>query len=389
MLTRANLWTGPKFFVTVSLLDPCFQDTASDSFDLPFSSSYSHHCRKLSANMAETTAFEAMDSASATLILQMLETDSEELLSGGKGKGKEGDLSDRDLATGLFLEELRQQRVIIADRAMSHSITRAVITDADVLNDFAAQEQIATQDRAAAVNLLHGNRIETPQQHANHDPSAVDENVVTRLFGLYVLPVSSPTKASHKFLSCEDDDNESIGESSRWAASKQAASAMSPCVACNSSKPAYKLFKAPCGHIYCDECLEHLFELATTDESLFPPRCCKTQIPVETAKLYLSKGTIESFSEKIIEFGTPNRTYCFRPSCSSFLPPSSVVGDKGTCPQCGAATCTICKGESHSNDCPQDIATQEVLELASREGWQRCFNCKRLVELNFGCNHMR
>jgi hypothetical protein len=29
-----------------------------------------------------------------------------------------------------------------------------------------------------------------------------------------------------------------------------------------------------------------------------------------------------------------------------------------------------------------------VLEAARENGWQRCNNCRRLVELDMGCNHM-
>jgi hypothetical protein len=34
------------------------------------------------------------------------------------------------------------------------------------------------------------------------------------------------------------------------------------------------------------------------------------------------------------------------------------------------------------------VALQQALDAAEEHGWQRCFNCRRLVELEIGCNHI-
>ncbi|KAI4252545.1 MAG: hypothetical protein LQ352_004239 [Teloschistes flavicans] len=34
------------------------------------------------------------------------------------------------------------------------------------------------------------------------------------------------------------------------------------------------------------------------------------------------------------------------------------------------------------------MATQQFIEIAKKEGWQRCYNCSATVELKEGCNHM-
>ncbi|KAL8862391.1 MAG: hypothetical protein Q9178_001400 [Gyalolechia marmorata] len=36
----------------------------------------------------------------------------------------------------------------------------------------------------------------------------------------------------------------------------------------------------------------------------------------------------------------------------------------------------------------QDDATKQFIEIAKKEGWQRCYNCSATVELKEGCNHM-
>jgi len=63
-------------------------------------------------------------------------------------------------------------------------------------------------------------------------------------------------------------------------------------------------------------------------------------------------------------------------------------GDNGKCPKCFMVTCTICKGASHAGDCQQDTSTQQVLQLATEQGWRRCSNCRRTIDLKLGCNHI-
>ncbi|RFU35298.1 hypothetical protein B7463_g1043, partial [Scytalidium lignicola] len=41
-----------------------------------------------------------------------------------------------------------------------------------------------------------------------------------------------------------------------------------------------------------------------------------------------------------------------------------------------------------AKDCPKDEETNKLLETAKEAGWQRCYNCRAMVELKEGCNHM-
>lgn len=185
-------------------------------------------------------------------------------------------------------------------------------------------------------------------------------------------------------------DNTAAAESSAWAASRQNSSNTSSrkCTACGLGKPLFDTYQAPCEHFYCQECIQNLFELSAIDETLFPPRCCRMEIPLQSAKIYLSSVVVQTFEEKSIEFQTLDRTYCAQPTCSSFIAPTNITGEHATCPKCGTHTCTICKDNAHGGDCPQDSATQQVLETAGEHGWQRCYNCRSLVELDYGCYHI-
>jgi hypothetical protein len=130
-----------------------------------------------------------------------------------------------------------------------------------------------------------------------------------------------------------------------------------------------------------------LARLSLQDESLFPPKCCRQTIHVEQGR-WFSPQLGGQFRAKILEFNTPNRTYCSEPSCSTFIPPVFIDGDMATCPRCFRRTCIHCKGLHHIGVCPSDTASQQVLQLADQNVWQQCYSCYRVVELKTGCNHM-
>ncbi len=147
------------------------------------------------------------------------------------------------------------------------------------------------------------------------------------------------------------------------------------CTACQDFVEYFKIARAPCTHEYCEDCLRNLFESSMTDESLFPPRCCKQSIPVETVSIFLTSELVRQYEQKKIEFETTNRTHCSSSRCSTFLAINNINGDLGTCPDCGIVTCTICKGAAHEGDCPADVDLQMVLATAAENGWQRCYSC--------------
>ena len=321
-----------------------------------------------------------VDDATAALILQLQHQDIEELLGTRKGKGRDGEQSDADLAMTTYQKELQDRTTILADRSMSRSLTHAIVSDATVLSESRAQENTAVRDRALALRLAKGIAPPmTSEQPTAED--ALDDSIIARLAALYIPGRSEDAP---------QDDDVLGAESSAWAESREKPSAVvhRQCTACDSEKSLFNFFRAPCGHDYCKECLCTLFQLATTDETLFPPRCCRQEIPLQPVKLYLSSALLRTFEKKSIEFKSSNRTYCCQPTCSSFISSDHVSGERATCTACGAYTCTICKNDAHDGDCPQDAAIQQTLETGREQGWQRCYNCRRLVELDMGCNHI-
>ena len=161
------------------------------------------------------------------------------------------------------------------------------------------------------------------------------------------------------------------------------------CTACSSGFRLPFTVKAPCGHAYCQECIVDLFKSAMTDETLMPPRCCRTEIPLPTVERLLGDDDVVQFTEKMREFSTKNRLYCPMATCSAFIgEASSIKGRRVFCPKCGIAVCAYCKTVGHSilEPCSddKDPASKLVLELGESEGWRRCGGCRRLVELDHG-----
>ncbi|PBP19053.1 IBR finger domain protein [Diplocarpon rosae] len=333
--------------------------------------------------------FDDMDLETAALILQLQIEDSEELFasSGGKGKGKEGVLSETQLALQIFKEEMQRRATMIADRQMTRSINEACRTDSNEITMSLAQEQAAARDRQ--ISLVVSSVTE---------PLAITEGVVNedelddvleRLDALYMIATRDDPATNEESMALVPYGVKGDPESSTRAATQALTAPKRQCTACQESLLSFELARVPCSHEYCGSCLRDLFSAAMTDDTLFPPRCCREPItPIGHVRIYLSTNIVQRYEAKKIEFDTPNRTYCSNPLCSSFIRAEHIAGDQASCQLCRAVTCTICKVAAHRGDCPEDTALQQVLEVAKDNEWQRCWSCHRVVELDTGCNHI-
>ncbi|KAL3476177.1 hypothetical protein BJX99DRAFT_258691 [Aspergillus californicus] len=161
------------------------------------------------------------------------------------------------------------------------------------------------------------------------------------------------------------------------------------CVACGEETALEDLATVPCGHEYCRTCSQRFFEVAMTDDSLFPPRCCRKPLDDSVALIFLPREFIERYEKKKLEFDNPDEMYCCVPTCSAFIHPSRLHHNLGSCPACGVNTCSLCSKQEHTHNCQEDPDDKEVLAMARAEGWKRCPSCRRMVERVTGCNSMR
>ncbi|KAG6105452.1 hypothetical protein E4U31_001407 [Claviceps sp. LM219 group G6] len=317
-----------------------------------------------------------IDPESLALIIEMQLQD---LRWMNKGKSTIDQGPDSEVAAQIMEAEVKSLSTFYADRSMTRSIAHALVTDADAIAAHALQEKQAADDRAFYLR-------ENPQGARRH-PTATASSSASHSQG-------AEDKINQKLAALAVDEKKisSAAELSVKTADPSASKGKSPlrtCVACTSEVASTDSIRCPCSHDYCRDCIASLFSAVIHDESLFPPRCCKEPIPLELSKPFLSATLVGAYEAKKQEHETPNKTYCHVPNCSAFIPSAFVRDDVATCVKCRSRTCTMCKGQMHTQrDCPADAATAEVLQIATESGWQRCYSCRTLVDLDTGCNHI-
>ncbi len=311
--------------------------------------------------------------------------------SRSKGKHPEGQESDVQVAMDILKADLESWATVGSDKAMCRSMARAIRSDGHVIQA-AVQEVQAARDREFARNL------DSPGAVQASDPGAQDA-----AHQAFLLETSLDEELAIKlqilYMSNSDDEDGYHLPGTAPESSSSAASRLHPadtgqpdkkreCTACGDRHHFFDLARCPCDHEYCRACFAELFQNALKDESLFPPRCCRQPIPLEENRAVLPAPLVGQFLAKKMELETPNRIYCYDPQCSTFVPPGLVADELARCPSCDKRTCAICRGETHEGDCPADESLQQLLSMAGESGWQRCHSCRRLVELNHGCNHI-
>ena len=306
-----------------------------------------------------------MESEDARLALELQILDIEDFLSTRKGKGKEDEIVDNEEAFKVQALELRARLTALQDQAMCKSISKAVQDDAVELVILRQEENQALRDRAQAFNVEGGTAFPNPN-HLEQDPTldTLSEDFIESLMQWNVFEPSEVVK--------KDTD----------------ATEAEQCAACMTTYEADEMIIAPCKHQYCNACLCQLFEESLRDESLFPPRCCRQKIPLSQVRFIIGAKATNKVELKAIEMATTDRTYCSDPNCAAFILPSQVRGNEAFCLKCPTVTCSLCKRPLHGEENCAASLEHEVLAAAAQAGWQRCYQCRSLVELHTGCNHI-
>nr|KMM68472.1 RING finger protein [Coccidioides posadasii RMSCC 3488] len=308
-----------------------------------------------------------IDQPTADLIVQLQLQDADLYFESAKGKSREP--TDEELAFQLQTEEFKNASQFFVDRRMAMSFATAVQVDGPILVDNFVTEDNAMRDRELARYCEeNGSPVAAAKdRQSNSEPIALDDETLYKLQILYVTGPGGHCPISGVETTSSESDE---AESSTWAARRthQGPPSMRRCVACREETEFVRVARVPCGHEYCRSCLEDLFKASMKDESLFPPRCCRQPIVINIARIFLTNDLVQR--------------------CNAFIDASHIEGEVATCPECGSTTCTSCKGRAHTGDCPNDTAMQQLLSTAQDNGWQRCYSCWRVVELDHGCNHM-
>ncbi|KAE8451919.1 hypothetical protein EG329_002760 [Mollisiaceae sp. DMI_Dod_QoI] len=158
------------------------------------------------------------------------------------------------------------------------------------------------------------------------------------------------------------------------------------CVSCMEPGNKKEMAILPCNHAYCGECITGAFK--TAYKSRTPFKCCGRTVPTANLSQQLTTPFVQKYDLLLLELSTKKPTYCSSPTCSKFIPPSSIHGPIAICPTCRIRTCVACNKKEHSGVCKEDKDGKKVEELAKKKGWKQCPKCSQILERTEGCLHM-
>ncbi|KAI0997992.1 hypothetical protein K3495_g10199 [Podosphaera aphanis] len=320
------------------------------------------------------------------LTLQLQEIETHDIFQ--KGKWCQDRPPDYVIALRGFQKELENAIQQIKDMKRAHSLAKAIDDDAEILQQLDNKELMASRDRRIALTSQDGDlqKIDntgTTESNISSSLNFVDgpdlkgpeDSVVPNISDSLALNSAGP---SIPYIQRQQNALDEIQNG------------ILQCIVCLNNVYPHKAERLECNnrHVHCKTCLKQMFLLSITDESLFPPKCCGNPIPISLVEDLLTLDESKRFYEAKEEYSTLNRVYCFWPSCGRFISLKFVVNDRAHCSDCKHETCIHCKKEAHAGECPADKALQNFISYAEKRRWRRCFQCKAMVEREFGCYHM-
>lgn len=353
---------------------PC-TSTFRLQFNHPFLISISLSLPKM-AHRGRGHLHDAHESANHITELQLQDT--ELSASSSKAKGPNEKFTVEPHAVDQQKHELGNAGPLFSIRKMGRSFANTVRSHVPAVMRTTSQANLAAEDR----DLAHGLKGNAKQPNVKHSNKSWGSRQLSKLRNLFVS-----SSNERDLSSVESERTES--STSAPGSSVNLTSTTTHCVACGNDNNVEDIGRALCGHVYCRDCLQNLVKTAIADEAFFPPRCCRQPIPFGIIQTLLTSDLVLTYINKHVEFKTPNRTYCYVQTCSTFIGSGNIVDNVGTCRECHSKTCTICKAAAHDRgECPKDPALQEILKMMGDNGWQRCKSCSSVVELKHGCNHI-
>ena len=197
---------------------------------------------------------------------------------------------------------------------MARSISRAAYDNGMAVTIVMQEEARAADDRQLALRLA-GRRVPPRPAQARPGRVELDDEALER-FTRLSLDGHGESQAHDPWSPLLGNPEGESSKSARSSMIMSGQTARTECASCRDSKLSFEVTEMPCKHSYCRECVTRLFEDSITDESLFPPRCCREAIPLSRVRDLLESELTARFESKSIEFNDPLRTYCAVPSCS-------------------------------------------------------------------------
>jgi E3 ubiquitin-protein ligase RNF144 len=313
---------------------------------------------------------------------------------GSNNPWKDHTMADEALAKSLQQEEYRSQQME-RDMLLAYALANGTADDGDIaLAHYMARETasliLSTENSAqtgtktsesyatypAAQFSLKGKEKDQPF-------AQIDSLRKAKELEEYLTAQASSEDANLAFArQLQASYDREANNDDAWQEWKK--SNIDECIVCGDEHHRDELLR-PCEHGYCEGCLQDGFKRALSSKTVL--KCCKP-LDIEYCTGLTSKFILE-YQEMILELTTLNPLYCSLRKCGTFLPPSAITGDVGTCTKCKTETCKHCTKRHHPGKfCKEDKETNAVKELAKSKGWKTCPGCNHLIERQSGCLHM-
>jgi hypothetical protein len=294
--------------------------------------------------------------------------------------------SDWDLAKSLLESELTQQLQIWEDHALAASMYRAAALDGEIIEEELSRAAQIQRDHEMALHLERSGAEtfdQPPPAKRRRTALRLDPDV-EEIYNRYMGSLAAV---------CWKDRGTGVGSSaSAKALQLFNKNRLADCDVCTETKDDFLVVPLDCGHNHCLDCLRMYFlhSLGRPDEAFYIPRCCNEtpQIPLWYAAEVLSETELTEYHRKLGTVNPDQKLKCSNVSCDVTIHPSWTKYDLALCMVCFQETCTICQRPAHRGECPSDEATTQLLEIAQRNHWQRCYSCGAMVQLQAGCYHI-
>lgn len=186
------------------------------------------------------------------------------------------------------------------------------------------------------------------------------------------------------------------------------------CAICCEEKLMSMMVTIKCSHRFCSYCMKTYVE-GKVQSTQVPIQCpqlmCKYCISIAECRSFLSVTSYESLEQALAEANILNsdKIYCPYPNCSVLLDPNECLSTRASsssqprnscveCPVCQRFICADCEVPWHSSMTCEEYQNIPLGErddcdltfhrLAQNKRWKRCQQCRRMIELAYGCYHM-
>ena len=160
------------------------------------------------------------------------------------------------------------------------------------------------------------------------------------------------------------------------------------CIACAGGAGEKRRLACECN--YCAPCLRRCIRTGLRNEESWPPRCHE-RLTEQDIRWTRRPGLLRLWSQLAVEWDSPApaRVYCSRSECAASIPRAGGEAGEVRCGACGEGTCGGCRRPWHPGlPCAEEEEEEELMDMMDEYGYASCNNCRRIVDLRDGCNHM-